>query len=239
MQNIYDKLPGKFSTNDGTIDFYLRVRSVIQKSHIILDLGAGAGDWFNNKNNIKMIKDIQFIKKEVKKVFAADIDKAVLNNRSSHKNILIKNNKIPLKSNSVDIIISDWTLEHVETPKLFFKEANRVLKKGGKICIRTPHKYNYVSLINTLTEGTDFKNFLLKKSQPGKKDPFKSYYKINTFRDIKKLFKNYQIEYFIFNTDPAYYFNSKIIYNFFKIIHVMMPLFFVGIIYCILTKKKQ
>ena len=57
MQNIYDKLPGKFSTNDGTIDFYLRVRSVIQKSHIILDLGAGAGDWFNNKNNIKMIKD--------------------------------------------------------------------------------------------------------------------------------------------------------------------------------------
>ena len=50
-----EKLPGKFSINDGTLDFYLRVRTIINKKKIVLDLGAGKGVWFQNKNNIELI----------------------------------------------------------------------------------------------------------------------------------------------------------------------------------------
>ena len=32
--NPFETLPGKFSTNDGTIDFYLRVRTFIKKNSI-------------------------------------------------------------------------------------------------------------------------------------------------------------------------------------------------------------
>ena len=46
----YEKLPGKFSTNDGTIDFYLRVRTYLDKKKVVLDLGAGSGEWFKNKS---------------------------------------------------------------------------------------------------------------------------------------------------------------------------------------------
>ena len=35
-----EKLPGKFSINDGTLDFYLRVRTIINKKKIVLDLGV-------------------------------------------------------------------------------------------------------------------------------------------------------------------------------------------------------
>ena len=54
-----EKLPGKFSINDGTLDFYLRVRTIINKKKIVLDLGAGKGVWFQNKNNIELIQSIQ------------------------------------------------------------------------------------------------------------------------------------------------------------------------------------
>ncbi len=127
----FNNLPGKFSTNDGTIDFYLRVRTFLNKKKICLDLGAGIGIWLNDKNNHEIKKNIQFIKKNVKKLYAADVDKLVLKNKSSHKNLLIKNNKIPLKSNSLDLIVCDWVFEHIEEPKFFFKEINRILKKKG------------------------------------------------------------------------------------------------------------
>ena len=97
MFEPFKNLPGKFSTNDGTIDFYLRVRTLINKKKIVLDLGAGEGIWFNDKSNIKIRKSIQYLKKDVKKLYAVDIDKSVLKNKSSHKNLLIKKDFIPLK----------------------------------------------------------------------------------------------------------------------------------------------
>ena len=236
MFDPFKKLPGKFSTNDGTIDFYLRVRDVINKKKIVLDLGAGEGSWYNDKKNNKIKKSIQFLKNDVKKFYAADIDMAVLKNKSSHKNFLIKNNIIPLKNNSIDVIICDWVFEHIEKPYIFFKEINRVLKKGGTICSRTPHKYNYFSIVSNILEGTSFKDFLLKKIQPGRKEYFKSYYKLNTKKEINDYFKNYSSKIFIFKPDPAYYFNLKIFYLFFKFIHLIFPNFFSGILICFLKK---
>ena len=236
MYDPFINLPGKFSVNDGTIDFYLRIRTIINKKKIILDLGAGEGYWLKDKKNSKLRKSIQYLKKDVKKLYAADIDKAIFKNKSSHKNLLIKKNVIPLKNNSVDIIICDWVFEHIDNPTLFFTEINRVLKKNGYICARTPHKYNYFSLVSNILEGSNFKDFLLKKIQPGRKEYFKSFYKLNTKNKIDKIFKRYSKKIFIFTPDPAYYFNLKIFYYFFKIIHLIFPKFFSGILICFLKK---
>lgn len=46
--------------------------------------------------------------------------------------------KIPLKSNCLDGILSNSTLEHIKYPENFFAEAYRVLKPGGKIYISVP-----------------------------------------------------------------------------------------------------
>jgi len=236
MFDPFKNLPGKFSTNDGTIDFYLRVRSLLNKKKVVLDLGAGEGNWFNDKKNNKLRKSIQFLKNDVKKFYSVDIDKAVLKNKSSHQNLLIKNNLIPLKNSSVDIIICDWVFEHIESPYLFIKEINRVLKKGGTICSRTPHKYNYFSLVSNILEGSSIKDILLKKIQPGRKEYFKSFYKLNTKKEINIYFKKYSKKIFIFTPDPVYYFDLKIFYFFFQIIHLVFPKFFSGILICFLKK---
>ena len=233
----FEKLPGKFSTNDGTIDFYLRVRTFIKKNSIVVDLGAGKGEWVTTNKNLKIRKQIQFIKKDVKKLYAADIDPAVLKNKSSSKNFLIKNNKLPFKKNSIDLIISDWTFEHIENPNMFYKEINRVLKRKGILCFRTPHKYNYFALINKLVEGKSIKDILLYKAQPERGNYFKSFYKLNSIKDIKKIFSNYKFNYLLFKPDPAYFFGSKILFYFFLFIHGVLPRVFVAIIYGFLEKK--
>ena len=213
MFEPYKSLPGEFSPNDGTIDFYLRIRTLINKKKVLLDLGAGQGDWFNDKKNINLRKSIQFLKKDVKKLYAADIDRSVLKNKTSHKNLIIKKNLIPLKKNSVDIIICDWVFEHIEKPSIFYSEINRVLKKGGVLCARTPHKFNYVSIVSNFLEGSSLKSFLLRKVQANRFVPgsySKSYYKINTKNKISKIFKSYKKNIFMLKPDPAYYFNLKL-----------------------------
>jgi len=236
MFEPFKNLPGKFSTNDGTIDFYLRIRTLINKNKVVLDLGAGEGNWFNDKSNIKIKKSIQYLKKDVKKLYAADIDRSVLKNKSSHKNLIIKKNFIPLTKNSIDIIICDWVFEHIENPITFYTEINRILKKSGVLCVRTPHKFNYVSIISNILEGSSLKDFLLNKTQPGKKEYFKSYYRLNTKNKINKIFKYYSKKIFIFTPDPAYYFSSKLFFIFFRFIHFIFPKFFSGILICFLKK---
>lgn len=52
------------------------------------------------------------------------------------------NNGIPLKENSVDLILMDNVLEHLNDPMFQIKEIYRVLKKDGKAIIIVPH-YSY------------------------------------------------------------------------------------------------
>ena len=49
--------------------------------------------------------------------------------------------KIPLKNNSIDYILSTQVLEHMKNPDKLFKEASRVLKKGGKMFLTTNFLY--------------------------------------------------------------------------------------------------
>ena len=236
MINIYKDIPGKFSPNDGTIDFYLRVRTYVNKDTYVLDLGAGKGDWFESRKKNKTLFNIQYLKPDIKKIIAADVDRVVLKNKSTHKNLIIKK-KIPVKKNSFDLIICDWVFEHIENPEPFYNEINRVLKKGGIVCGRTPYKYSYLAIISNLLEGSKIKDFILKKAQPGRGRYFKSYYKMNTKKTISKIFWNYSNNSFIYTPDPSYFFNSKILFYLMKKIHFLLPRFFSGVLYSFLKKK--
>ena len=89
--NPYENLVGGFSTNDGTIDFYLRINSLIKKTDTVLDIGAGRGGWLED-DPCEIRKNVRLLKGKVNHLIAADVDISVLKNRASDKQILIKDN---------------------------------------------------------------------------------------------------------------------------------------------------
>jgi SAM-dependent methyltransferase len=231
---------GGFAPTDSTIDFYNRINSVLNSKMTVLNLGAGRGAWYFDEK-CKYRRELRNIKGKVKKVINADIDKNVMKNRTGHICLLIDENnyKIKLKNNSVDLIIADYVLEHVSNPNIFADEVNRLLKKNGFFCARTPHKFNYVSLFSKLIPSL-IKNNLLKKIQPDRKkdDIFFLYYKMNTIFHVKKLFPDYKNYSFIKECDFAYFFGNYFIFKIINFSFKFLPKIFTGNIFFFLKKVK-
>jgi len=82
---------------------------------------------------------LQSIKNKIKLWYAIDLN---INNNLKINNIkTIKsnlNNKINLKNNSIDIVISMAILEHLENPKQYLKEIKRILTKEWELIMTIP-----------------------------------------------------------------------------------------------------
>lgn len=55
--------------------------------------------------------------------------------------------RIPLKENSIDLVISEHTFEHFRNPLRVLGEVYRCLKGGGRLVFTTPNKYSYVGFL--------------------------------------------------------------------------------------------
>ena len=98
------------------------------------------------------------------------------------------------------------------------------MKKGGYFCARTPHKYDYVSIIARLVRNNKHYSFI-KLAQPERKeiDTFETAYKLNTINQISKHFKNYQNFSFLYSADPNYFFGKKWVYNLLLFLYRLLP----------------
>lgn len=101
------------------------------KPAILLDLGAGP-----------KIRFYHFATKGgivIKKYIAMD-PLVKVNPQNKDIRIIKKafSKTIPLKANSVDLVVGLAFLEHINNPKAAVNEAIRVVRKGGKIIFTTP-----------------------------------------------------------------------------------------------------
>ena len=143
---------------------------------LLLDIGCG------NKSRIPPRKDVFLI--------GTDISfESIRKNKSLSASFVSNVECIPLKSNSIDIAVSNMVLEHLERPWLFFKEIGRILKPSGYLIVMTPCLFNIVTIINKLLP-TKVSRFLA-SILTGEEEVFPTYYKVNTPNKIKKMaFKN-------------------------------------------------
>ncbi|WP_125722356.1 class I SAM-dependent methyltransferase [Flavobacterium ustbae] len=104
---------------------------------VVLDIACGEGYGSN-----LMSKDASF-------VYGVDIDddtigKAKLKYNEENLEFRVGSaDKIPLESNSVDVVVSFETLEHHDKHEEMMLEVKRVLRKDGILIISTPDKLHY------------------------------------------------------------------------------------------------
>jgi ubiquinone/menaquinone biosynthesis C-methylase UbiE len=135
----------------------------ITKGKIVLDIASGSG--YGTK----------LLSESAKFVYGVDVNETAIN--YSKKNYAAKNieyltgdgESIPLEDNSVDVVVTFETIEHIKDYKKFMTEVKRVLKDDGLAIISTPndiefsegnhfhlHEFEYEELISLVKQ--HFKN---------------------------------------------------------------------------------
>lgn len=228
-----------FTTIDGTVTFYTQVHSLLDNHQILLDYGAGRGEWTEDPCQTRV--NLRSFNGHVAEVIGCDIDAAVQNNPTLDKALQISlDSAIPLADESVDIIVSDWTFEHVDNPKQIAAEFARILKPGGWICARTPNRYSYISIAAQLIRNR-YHSKLLRHIQPDRKsiDVFPTRFKLNTLSDIKQHFDADQFENHSYRhePEPAYFFNNNAVFWLMLVINRFLPAFMKSNLFIFIRKR--
>lgn len=232
------RMASGYSAMDGTVEFMLRVNSLITPVMRVLDVGAGRAGWVEHtKSKLKI--ELRSLRGKCAEYVGIDIDKAVLENKTTDINGLIVNGVFPIKNESIDLILSDFVLEHVDDPSLFFSEVDRVLKPGGWFCARTPHKWHYVSIAARFIKNDKHSRWI-KYIQPNRKglDVFPTTYRMNTIGEIRRIFRGFEDFSYIYPTEPSYFFGSEVIYKFISILHRVFPIIITGNLMVFMRKPR-
>lgn len=165
----------------------------VSPSIVVLDAGCGHGNYIIDENR----KDISW-------AVGVDVSEEAVTDNVCLDEIKISDlSKLPFENNSFDIIISLWVLEHLIEPEAVFSEINRVLKPSGTFMFATPNKnFLPLALVQFLKLNKFLSKLLFGRQE---KDVFKTFYKANTVKDLKKLSENkFDIETLKLNYDPSY-----------------------------------
>jgi len=224
---------GGFTDVDGTVRFYTRVNSLIDPSFVVLDLGCGRGAYQDDPVHYR--KSLRILRNKVDKVIGVDPDPGARENPFIDEFHSLSSNELPLADSSLDLCLSDYVLEHVEHPDVFFYEISRVLKPGGYVCLRTTNAWHYVALIARVIPER-FHDALLGTAQPDRKskDVFETRYQCNTVGKIKEVMRLHGFEELAVwghEPEPSYFSFSKLAYMTGVLYQKIVPRYFGATIY--------
>lgn len=236
MSRAYpESLAGGFTHVDGTVQFYTRVNALLRPDMTVVDFGAGRGAWYEGENSFR--RSLVNFRGKVRSVVGVDVDPVVLDNPSLDEALVFDGRRIPLDDASVDLVVADHVFEHLPDPDLTATELDRILVPGGWLCVRTPSKYGYVALANTLIPEF-LKSKALRFAQPTRleQDVFKTYYRINTVSALGRYFPNYQRATYRWNAEPAYHGGKASLFWLMYFWHALSPPPFKQSIFAFLQK---
>jgi SAM-dependent methyltransferase len=186
-----EKAAGGFSRVDGNIAFYQRVQALAAEcpsGATIVDFGAGRG--LRGEATSPYKRELYDLRRPGRRVIGIDVDAAVLENPLVDEAHLVEpGGRLPIEDATVDLVVSDYTFEHVATPGHAAEELHRVLKPGGWICARTPNRWGYIA-IGARAVPNERHIEVLRRLQPTKRpeDTFPTEYRLNTRSAIRKYF---------------------------------------------------
>ena len=217
---------GGYAQDNGTVEFYQRVVSILPEGGVVLDLGAGRGALFDRKGGEWRAWLVRLGKKYSRRI-GVDVDPAVKTNPElSQAEIIEPAKPLPFPDQTFDLVLCDWVLEHIEDPKSFIAEVRRVLKVGGWLCARTPNHLSYFSVGVRLLSGMA-ETKALRFLQPGRRDEdvFPKFYRMNSLGKVREqLPKDQWINAtYTHNPGPSYHGNVPFLYDLLSLYQKLTP----------------
>lgn len=169
-------------------DKYSIVRELItismKEKDVILDAGCGHETNIPDCNGVK-----------VKKIGIDMVLEDVRNNKAIDFGLVSNINSIPLKNESVDIIMCNMVFEHLKEPEKTFEELSRILKKNGHLVFMTPCIYNIVTFANSIIPNQFHRKIGNLLTGADESDIFPTFYKANSIGKLRRmLYKNNFVE---------------------------------------------
>jgi SAM-dependent methyltransferase len=153
------------------------VRGYVTRDSNVLDLGCGRGGV------------AEVIWRDVRLAAGVDPDMASLTGHRVQGMPVVRAvaGNLPFASDSFDIVVSVWVLEHLADPLEAFIEVRRVLRPGGHFIFLTPNLRNPLTVMNRLGKALPALQRRLVPRVYGRDeaDTFPVQYRANTERDIK------------------------------------------------------
>jgi SAM-dependent methyltransferase len=202
---------GGFTDVDGTVNFYTRVNALINQNNTILEVGCGRGAYSEDK--VELRRNLRIFKGKVNKVIGIDVDINASRNPYLDEFRLIENDSWPIETGTIDLVISDFVLEHIGNPNVYFSELTRVVKKGGYVCIRTPNAWGYVAIASRIIPNRFHARAVeIAQKERKEEDVFPAFYRCNSVRLIKRMMKSngFECAVYEYEAEPSYLSFSKI-----------------------------
>jgi SAM-dependent methyltransferase len=235
-----ETLAGGFSKLDGTIQFYSRVQALIDRDHIVMDIGAGRGAMLQDDDSAYR-RDLMKLRGRCARIIGVDVDPAVLNNPFlDEAHVILLGQELPLPDASVDLILSDYTFEHIDNPAHFSREIDRVLKPGGWLCARTPNRWSLVGMaVNAIPNSLHTRVLGLVQMERKREDVFPTRYRMNSFSALRALFPTTVWDHatFTWNAEPVYVGTSSLAWSIMRLVNALTPRFFQSQLNIFLHKK--
>jgi SAM-dependent methyltransferase len=197
---------GGYSRVDGTVEFWARVNALLPGDGVAVDLGAGRGQFLDDP--VPFRRSLHDIGSRCHRLVGLDVDPAVHENPALHEaHVIPPAGPFPLADASVDLLVSDWTFEHVADPAGLAAEIDRVLVPGGWVCARTPRKWGAIG-IPTMLVPDRLHVAVLRRLQPAKaeRDTFPTAYRLNSRAALREHFPvtRWAHHVYEYESEPAY-----------------------------------
>ncbi len=211
---------------DGTLQFFAHANAVLEDGWTVCDIGAGRGA-AHRDDKVRFRRELRRFNGRAGRVIGLDVDEAVATNPVLDEWHLIgSDGKLPLGDASVDMVLSDFTFEHIPDPALFAAEIARILRPGGWLCARTPNKWGYVSLGARIVPER-LHGRLLARLQPGRKaeDIFPTHYLLNTRAALARHFpdEDWDRHVQMWSPEPAYCGNRRWLWAIARFVQAVLP----------------
>lgn len=200
-------LAGGFTRNDGAVEFYARVHSLLPHHGTVLDFGAGRGQG-RLEDPVEYRRRLYDLRGPGRRVIGVDPDPVMLENPLLDEAHVLDGDQLPLPDKTVDIVVADHVFEHIERPAAVTSELARVLRPGGWLCARTPNRWGYIALGARLIPNRAH-TVVLKRLQPTREaaDVFPTHYRMNTRAELHRLFPDDRFTHATYGqlVDPLYF----------------------------------